>query len=341
MTKKVLITGGDGFVAAHVMKRILDTTDWHIVALTLSNHSELPARIRFATNNDDAKFARISLISCDLSEPITKGMASRFGKIDYLINLASESHVDRSIADPANFIINNVQVICNVLDWAREYKPEKILHVSTDEVFGPYEKQKFLEWDTHLPSNPYSASKAAQEDIIFAYWRTYSVPVSIINIMNLVGECQNIEKFTPTVIDKLINDEELDIHTYDDGKIGMRYWLHAGNQASALLHVLSLPTALPLYSDKPNKFNIAGHAEYSNLEWAEKIAEIMGKKLKYNLVDSATVRPGYDSRYGLNNSKLLQSGWVAPYDLDLELDKIVKWYIDNPRMVIKYNETDC
>jgi dTDP-glucose 4,6-dehydratase len=330
MTKRVLITGGDGFVAAHVMKRILDTTNWEIVALTLKSHSELPARIRFATSNDDSKFARISLISCDLSVPISREMAARFGKIDYLINLASESHVDRSIADPANFIINNVQVICNVLDWAREYRPEKVLHVSTDEVFGPYDQHKFLEWDTHLPSNPYSASKAAQEDIIFAYWRTYSVPVSIINIMNLVGEAQNAEKFTPMVINKIINDQELDIHTYDNGKVGMRYWLHAGNQASALLHVLSLPMALPSDSEKPHKFNVGGDAEYSNLEWAEIIATIMGKNIKYKLVDSSTVRPGYDSRYGLNNSKLLESGWVAPYNLNEELPNIIKWYIDNP-----------
>jgi dTDP-glucose 4,6-dehydratase len=329
MTKRVLITGGDGFVAAHVMKRILETTDWDIVALTLNSHSELPSRIRFATGNDKSKFSRISLISCDLSVPITKGMASRFGKINYLINLASESHVDRSIADPSNFIINNVQVICNVLDWAREYRPEKVLHVSTDEVFGPYDQHKFLEWDTHLPSNPYSASKAAQEDIIFSYWRTYDVPVSIINIMNLVGECQNAEKFTPMLIKKICSGETVDIHTYDNGKVGERFWLHAGNQASALLHVLEQPIALPSNSDRLNKFNIGGDAEYSNLEWAQKIAKIIGKPLKYQMVDSSISRPGYDPRYGLNNKKLLDSGWIAPYELEQQLNHIVTWYMEN------------
>jgi dTDP-glucose 4,6-dehydratase len=329
MTKRVLITGGDGFVAAHVIKRILDTTDWEIVALTLNSHSELPGRMRFATGNDRSKFARISLISCDLSNPVSNIMSSAFGKIDYLINLASESHVDRSISDPANFIINNVQVICNVLDWAREHKPEKVLHVSTDEVFGPYTDHLFSEWDTHLPSNPYSASKAAQEDIIFAYWRTYQIPISIINIMNLVGECQNVEKFTPMVIKNVMSGETLDIHTYDNGKIGKRYWLHAGNQASALLHVLGMPVKLPDTADRPNKFNVAGDAEFSNLDWAQKIADILNKNLKYKMVESSTVRPGYDSRYGLDNSKLLSSGWSAPYDLDSELSKIVQWYTDN------------
>jgi dTDP-glucose 4,6-dehydratase len=338
MTKRVLITGGDGFVAAHVMKRILDTTDWNIVAVTLKNHDDLEDRLSFAINKDTSKLNRIKTVECDLSKPISEETNLLFGKVDYLINLASESHVDRSISDPANFIINNVQVICNVLDWARMHKPEKILHVSTDEVFGPYETEKFLEWDTHLPSNPYSASKAAQEDIIFAYWRTYSVPVSMINIMNLVGECQNVEKFTPMVVSKLVNNEQIDIHTYDGGKVGLRYWLHAGNQASALLHVLSLPVALPSNSDKPNKFNVGGDAEYSNLEWAEKIANIMGKRLSYRLVDSETVRPGYDSRYGLDNSKLLSSGWVAPYNLELELGIIVQWYIDQQQQQGKTTE---
>ncbi len=204
------------------------------------------------------------------------------------------------------------------------------MHVSTDEVFGPYENEKFVEWDTHLPSNPYSASKAAQEDIIFAYWRTYDVPVSIINIMNLVGEAQNSEKFTPMVIGKIMNNEQVDIHTYNGDKIGRRYWLHSGNQASALLHVLDLPVVFAKDSDKPNKFNVSGDAEYSNLEWAQKIADILDKDLTYQLVDSAISRPGYDSRYGLNSSKLSESGWVAPYDLELELNKIVKWYIENP-----------
>jgi len=326
--KTVLVTGGDGFVAAHVIKRILDTTDWTIVAVTLKNHNDLEGRMSFATDKDPSKLARVRAVECDLSKPISEDTSMLFGKVDYLINLASESHVDRSISDPANFIINNVQIICNVLDWARKHKPEKLLHVSTDEVFGPYENEKFLEWDTHLPSNPYSASKAAQEDIIFAYWRTYAVPVSMINIMNLVGECQNVEKFTPMVVSNLINDKQTDIHTYDGGKVGMRYWLHAGNQASALLHVLSLPVALPSDSDKPNKFNVAGDAEYSNLEWAEKIAGIVGKRLSYRLVDSETIRPGYDSKYGLDNSKLLSSGWKPPYSLDAELKTVVQWYVD-------------
>jgi len=329
MTKRVLLTGGAGFVGSHVLKRILNTTDWEVVCLTTFHHHGLQDRIIFATDGSEEKLNRIKLLTCDLTAPISPVTAKQFGKIDYVINLASESHVDRSIANPASFIINNVQAICHMLDWAREAKPEKFIHVSTDEVFGPYQGRNFTEWDTHLPSNPYSASKAAQEDIIYSYWRTYSIPVGIVNIMNIVGECQNVEKFTPMAIKKIINGETLDIHTYDGDKIGKRYWLYAGNKASALLHALSQDFPLPSNSDKPLRFNIAGDAEYSNLEWAEKIAKIIGKPVNYRLVDSSISRPGYDSSYGLDNKKLIESGWNPPYDLDESLREIVEWYMEH------------
>ncbi len=328
-TKRVLLTGGAGFLGSHVLKRILDTTDWDVVCLTTFRHHGIQDRLVFATSNDEAKLSRVTILTCDLSSPISSVTSKKIGKIDYVLDLASESHVNRSIENPAPFIINNVQVTCHILDWAREAKPEKFIHISTDEVFGPYQGRHFTEWDTHLPSNPYSASKAAQEDIIYAYWRTYSMPLAIVNIMNIVGECQNVEKFTPMAIKKIINGEELDIHTYDDGKIGKRYWLYAGNMASALLHILDQSFLLPEDTNRPLRFNIAGDAEYSNLEWALKIANIIGKELRYKLTDSSVSRPGYDSSYALDNSKLLDSGWNPPYNLDKALSEIVEWYMEN------------
>jgi dTDP-glucose 4,6-dehydratase len=329
-TKRVLLTGGAGFLGSHVLKRILDTTDWEVVCLVTFKHHGIQDRLVFATENLPEKLSRVKVLTCDLSSPISSVTSNKIGKIDYVLDLASESHVNRSIEDPAPFIINNVQVICHMLEWAREAKPEKFIHISTDEVFGPYQGRHFTEWDTHLPSNPYSASKAAQEDIMYSYWRTYSMPLAIVNIMNIVGECQNVEKFTPMIIKKIINNETVDIHTYDNGKIGKRYWLYAGNMASALLHILTKDFVLPSDSSKPLRFNIAGDKEYSNLEWAEKISSILDKKLNYQMVDSSVSRPGYDSSYALDNSKLIESGWSAPYDLDQEVSNIVKWYMENP-----------
>ena len=327
MTKRILLTGASGLLGSHALKRILDTTDWEIVCLVTFRHKGIQDRIVAASNQD---FSKVTTIICDLSSPISEVTKQKIGHIDYVINFASESHVDRSIANPAPFILNNVQLICNLLDWAREANIEKFLHISTDEVFGPYQNRHFAEWDTHLPSNPYSASKAAQENIAFSYWRTYNVPVGIVNIMNIVGEYQNIEKFTPMTIKKILNGEKLDIHTYDGNKIGTRYWLYAGNMASAVLHILDQKFDLPSENDKLSRWNIAGDAEYSNLEWAQKIADIMNLPLYYQFVDSSISRPGYDSSYALDNTKLIDSGWKPPYDLNESLENVVKWYMENP-----------
>lgn len=328
--KRVLLTGASGFIGAHTLRHILKNTDWEVVCLTTFTHKGLQDRIKYAVSSVDDDFSRVKVIICDLSSPISKLTSNQFGKIDYVINIASESHVDRSIENPAPFIINNVSLICNILDWARVQDIEKFLHISTDEVYGPYKDHESVEWDLHLPSNPYSASKAAQEDIAYAYWRTFDVPIAITNTMNIIGESQASEKYTPLVIKKILNNESLDVHTYSNGKIGLRSWLYARNKADALLHVLNTDFTKYGSSDKLDKWNIVGDKEYNNLEWAQKISEIMGKPLKYSLVDSSHSRPGYDSKYSLDNTKLLESGWRAPFDLDESLEKTVNWYLQNP-----------
>jgi dTDP-glucose 4,6-dehydratase len=330
MTKRVLLTGASGFVGSHILKHILANTDWEVVCLTTFTHQGNQDRIVFATEDLDPTMSRVKVLICDLSSPISSITSSKIGKIDYVINAASESHVDRSVDSPAPFIINNVSLVCNLLDWARTANLEKFIQISTDEVYGPYQNRKSIEWDAHLPSNPYSASKAAQESIAFAYWRTYNIPIIITNTMNIIGEAQGTEKFTPLLIKKLINNEAVDIHTYDNGKIGSRYWLYVGNKASAIIHILkNVDALLPNNSDKPERFNIAGDEQYTNLQWAEMISEILGTGLRYNLKDSSISRPGYDPHYALDNSKLLATGWTAPYDLRQSLDKTVMWYLNN------------
>jgi dTDP-glucose 4,6-dehydratase len=329
MSKRVLLTGASGFVGSHVLRRILLTTDWEVVCLTTFAHKGLQDRMSFAVKNLDEDFSRVKVLLCDLSSPISPITSKQFGKIDYVINVASESHVDRSIENPTPFILNNISLVCNLLDWARVNDIEKFIQVSTDEIYGPYQNRANIEWDPHLPSNPYSASKAAQEDIAFAYWRTYNVPIVITNTMNIIGECQNVEKYTPMVIKKILNDEPVTIHTYDNGKIGTRYWLYAGNKASALLHILNQDFPMPSNSKRPGRWNIAGDAQYNNLEWAEMIAKILGKNLKYELADSSISRPGYDSSYMLDKSQLVNSGWKAPFELLSSLEGTVEWYLNN------------
>jgi dTDP-glucose 4,6-dehydratase len=330
MTKRVLLTGASGFVGSHILKEILENTDWEVVCLSTFRHSGTQDRILYALDRNESYKSRVTVLVCDLSSPISKVTSKKILPIDYVINSASESHVDRSIKDPSGFILTNVSIVCNMLDWARENPVEKFLHISTDEIYGPYQGRSSIEWDPHLPSNPYSASKAAQEDIAFAYWRTYDIPLAVTNTMNMFGEAQNSEKFTPLVIKKILAEEELIVHTWGNGQIGERFWLHARAQGSAIVHLLKTQE-FKLIKDVPRyeRWNIPGDVKYSNLGWAEKMAEVIGKPLKYRFEDGGVARPGYDSSYVLDTSKLADTGWKSPTDIDNALSNTVRWYLEN------------
>lgn len=330
--KRVLLTGASGFVGSHVLRHILVNTDWYVVCPVTFTHKGLSDRIRVAVAGVDDDYNRVKVIRCDLTAPISAVTAHEFGKIDYVINVASESHVDRSIEEPATFIVNNVSLICNLLDWARIAQPEKIVQVSTDEVYGPapvgYAHQEWI--DQHLPSNPYSASKAAQEDIAFSYWRTYDVPIAITNTMNIIGETQDPEKFMPMTIKRVLAGEEMSIHASPEGEIGSRFYLHARNQADGLLHVLK--QHFPKYGEtnKPERFHIVGEREVDNLEMALMIADAVGKPLKYRLEDFHSSRPGHDLRYALDGKKITDTGWTLPIPLEESIRKTVDWTLKHP-----------
>jgi dTDP-glucose 4,6-dehydratase len=257
--------------------------------------------------------------------------------VDYIINVASESHVDRSILYPADFIINNVSLMCNILDWAKtQSNLEKFIHVSTDEVYGPAaDGHKHKEWvDAHLPSNPYSASKSAQESIAFSYWRTYGLPIAITNTMNIIGEMQDPEKYVPLVIKKVINGEVVSIHGTPEGKIGSRFYLHARNQADGLIHILTQKFLKYGESEKLLKYHIVGEKEMNNLQIAQLIASIIGKQLKYEIVDFHSSRPGHDLRYALDGEKIKETGWTPPISLEDSLFRTINWTLKHPEWLL-------
>lgn len=200
MSKRVLITGLGGFVGCHYLDHYLVNTDWEIIGIDSWRHKGIPERITDSEHYQKNK-DRVKIFTHDLNAPISQVMIDRMGKIDYIINLASLSHVDTSITDPVNFINNNVNLALNMLELARKITPEKFIQFSTDEVYGPMiDDVAHPEWDKILPSNPYSASKACQEAIAISYWRTYSVPLIITNTMNIIGEKQDGEKYLPKIV---------------------------------------------------------------------------------------------------------------------------------------------
>jgi dTDP-glucose 4,6-dehydratase len=269
----------------------------------------------------------------DLRAPIDSVTRAQIGPIDVIMNVASESHVDRSISEAATFIRNNVELITSLLDFARQAKPRMFLQMSTDEVYGPAPEGIFHgEWESIRPSNPYSASKAAQEAICFSYWRTYGVPVVITNTMNIIGETQNSEKFVPKIISRILSEESVPVHVSPEGKPGSRFYLHARNLADAWLFLMDNHVA-QLYPKffEPSRFNIVGDKEINNIEMANMIADLLGETdADIYPVDFHNSRPGHDLRYALDGTKIRQLGWQAPISFESSVERTVSWTLNHP-----------
>lgn len=333
MTKTVLLTGVGGFVGSHTLRHILENTDWNVIGLDSFRHRGKLDRVQVQLEGMDE--SRYTNLVYDLNVPFSTQFIEKLKDVDYVISMASESHVDRSITDPREFIENNVNLILTLLEWAKGNKRiEKFIQISTDEVYGPILEGGHKEGSAHRPSNPYSASKCAQEAICYSYWRTYGVPIMITNTMNITGQLQDTEKYVPMVMKALLNDKEITVHASKEGEIGTRFYLHARNQADALVFLLNNHTPAMYPATDLDRFNVVGSTELSNLEIAQKVAGYMGRELKYTLVDFHSSRPGHDLRYGLDGSKIAEMGWVAPVDFDESLEAVVKWSLEHAEWLV-------
>lgn len=333
MSKRVLITGCGGFIGSHCVAHLLVNTDWEIVGIDSWNHKGISERIADSEhyqNNRD----RVKIYTHDLNAPLSDVLIKKIGDIDYIINFASDSHVDRSITHPVPFVQNNVNIILNMLEYARKVNPEKFIQIGTDEVYGPTDGvHAHKEWDAIIPSNPYSASKACQEGIAISWWRTYNVPVILTNFMNQFGEMQDPEKLVPMTIRKILNKEKIYIHSDSELKVsGTRFWIHVRNSSDALLFMLNnVPVKTYPKYHIPERFNIVGERQISNLDLVKMIAGIIGKEADYEMVDAHSSRPGHDLHYGLSSEKLRSYGYTYPVNFEDSLERMIKWTIDNPR----------
>jgi len=327
---KICITGGTGFVGHHFVEYFLKETDWDIVVLDkLSYASNGFDRLRDIKAFDDS---RITIFTIDLSLPLSVGTKKEIGNVDYIVNLASESHVDNSIEHPTSFITNNTNLVLNMLEWARELPNLRLfVQFSTDEVYGTApEGINYKEGDRHNPGNPYSASKSAQENICRAYSNTYRLPIIITNTMNVIGERQHPEKFIPICIRRILNGETVTIHSDSSKtKAGTRFYIHARNVAKAVHFLLNTSERLDKIDASKGLFNIVGEKEIDNLTLAKLIAQVIGKPLRYEMVDFHSSRPGHDLRYALDGSKLKSLGFSYPKTFEQSLEKTISWSLEN------------
>lgn len=331
--KKILLTGAGGFVGAHTLIHFLHNTDWEIVVIDSFRHMGKTDRVTHMLETHPEYIPRVTVLTHDLSVPFSAQLIERIGPIDYIVNMASESSVDRSITSPREFVNNNVNLMHTMTEYARAQPVKKFLHISTDEVYGPAAQgYHHIEGDYHRPSNPYAASKAMQEDLGWACWRTYGLPYMQTNTMNIIGEMQDPEKLVPMIIKSAMNGTVMPIFANKDkSAAGTRKYLHARNQADALLFILNNlePQTYP-ESDAPSIFNIVGDNEISNLDMALLVASYTGKELKYDLVDVHTARPGHDLRYSLDGTKLAELGWSAPMKFEDSVKSTVEWAMEHP-----------
>lgn len=325
MTKNILVTGGCGFIASHFVKYVHEVTDWKIYIID---------KLTYASNGFDrlrenGLFGdeRVSVFTWDLAVAMSEGMMHELANVNYIIHMAAETHIDNSIKDPVNVVHNNVMSTVHLLEFSRTLKNlERFFYFSTDEVFGPAPNgTNYTELSRHKPTNPYSASKSAAEQLCVAYNNTYKTPLIIVNVMNAFGERQHVEKFIPKCMRQIQNGETVLIHSDETcTNSGTRFYIHARNIANAVMFLLKHGIIGELY-------NITGECEVSNLVMAQTIAEEMDMELVYEMINFHESRPGHDLRYALNGEKLFNLGWKLPTNFDDSLRETIRWTLNNEK----------
>jgi dTDP-glucose 4,6-dehydratase len=344
MSKTVLITGGAGFIAHHVIDKLLHETDWNIVSLDRLDISGNLNRLHDMLQDHDPVMVskRLRIIFHDIKAELNSQIIQDIGHIDMVLHLAASSHVDRSITYPMEFVQDNVIGTVNMLDYARKNFPdlEKFVYFSTDEIFGVAPPGvSYKEYDRYNSTNPYSASKAAAEEFCVAYENTYKMPIIVTHTMNVFGERQHPEKFIPMCIQRARDGDKIYIHADPTRtQAGTRMYIHARDVADGLMFIINLQdykhTGDYGHAHCP-KFNLVGTEEVDNLTLAQWIADAQGKTLNYEMVDFHSTRPGHDLRYALDGGLLASLGWQPTIKLSERIAEMTKWTLANSRWLSK------
>lgn len=337
----ILITGTGGFIGSNVLWYLANFTSHKLICLDSFKFGMKSNAERLKLALKDIPNSRYTVMEWDLTHDFSQPFVNQLlqHNVDVILNIASDSHVTRSISNPAACWFNNCTLIYNMLELSRKLKPKAFIQISTDEVYGDagWDGPGHPEWDAIVPSNPYSASKAAQEALAISYFRTYHVPLVLTNTMNVIGQWQDPEKFLPKMIKRILNDEVITLHADNidaTPKVATRVWLDVKNMACALSFIISNLDKLDFNPrQRPPRFHLVGDVELSVLELTRIVASLLDKEPKYELVQGDKERPGYDRRYALVDNNLKAMGYSHPIPLQTTLNHIVDWVIANPNWV--------
>ena len=327
---KIFITGGAGFIGSALIKELIFNTDHEIINIDKLTYAGNLLNLKEIENNKKYKFRKFDIN--DFREILE---IFKIEKPEAIINLAAESHVDRSILEPANFIKTNILGTYSLLEVVREYLEKnkninsfKFLHISTDEVFGDLSNGEppCNEEKSYNPSSPYSASKASSDHLVRAWGRTFNIQTIITNCTNNYGPYQFPEKLIPLTINNIISGKKIPI--YGDGNQS-RDWLYVDDHVRALSKII--------INGKINEtYNISGNNNISNISLVKKICNLMDKKLKIDgsstseLISFVKDREGHDVRYALDSNKIRNElNWKPIESIETGLEKTIDWYLEN------------
>jgi dTDP-glucose 4,6-dehydratase len=311
--KTVLITGANGFVGHYLVKEFL--SDHRVICMVRPGTANM-GRLQDVIDN-------VEIIEHDI-----KNTCTNLPKADIILHAGANPSAADSLSNPTASIMDNVLGTLNLLEHARHTGVERFVYYSSGEVYGPVPiGQDSQATDAYNSNSPYAASKAAGEELCLAYANSFDVSTSIIHINNTFGpRCQS-NRLPVIIIRKLLNNETLDIHVGPSDRIGGRRWFYAGDVASHTRFILTAQSA------RCEKWNSAGYKFINNLEFAQQIAQIMGRELSYRLVP--VDRPGHDLCFSVDPGRLYELGWQAPDSYTKRLTQTVDWFQNNPEWLAR------
>ena len=332
MNKNIIVTGGLGFIGSNLIDLLINK-DYNIVNIDKVTYSS-----NFYNTKKFEKKRNYNFIKCDIGNKTKiRKILSKYKPLA-IFNLAAETHVDRSIDNPKNFIDSNIVSVFNFIEefknFNKKYKKTKFIHISTDEVYGDVLTGRSKENDPYKPSSPYAASKASSDHLVYSYYRTFNVPVIITNCSNNYGPNQHPEKLIPKMIYNIFNNFPLPI--YGNGK-NLREWIYVKDHCEALFEIFKKGKIGEFY-------NIGSGQDLNNKLIVKYLLEIskknilIGNKVKIKYVKD---RPGHDVRYALNSNKIKKKiNWVANTKVKKGLENTFQWYLDNKKYFNLINKKD-